>query len=69
MIPILNPGDYIDTNDDGEKKKVTLMITDICGGCPGTGDIDTTETAFQTVAPLSVGRLHGVTWDFDVKVD
>ncbi|KAI8992737.1 RlpA-like double-psi beta-barrel-protein domain-containing protein-containing protein [Trametes punicea] len=47
------------TTTDG--KSVTLTVTDRCAGC-GPGSIDLTPTAFQQLAPLSVGRLHGVTW-------
>ncbi|KAF8997412.1 RlpA-like double-psi beta-barrel-protein domain-containing protein-containing protein [Cyathus striatus] len=43
-------------------KSVTVKVTDRCGGC-AYGDIDLTPTAFSKLAPLSVGRLHGVTWN------
>ncbi|KAI0351123.1 hypothetical protein OH77DRAFT_1411691 [Trametes cingulata] len=47
------------TGPDG--KSVTLTVTDRCAGC-APGDIDLTPTAFQQLADLAVGRLHGVTW-------
>ncbi|KAI0365835.1 barwin-like endoglucanase [Pilatotrama ljubarskyi] len=47
------------TGPDG--KSVTLTVTDRCAGC-APGDIDLTPTAFQQLASLDVGRLHGVTW-------
>ncbi|KAI0632612.1 RlpA-like double-psi beta-barrel-protein domain-containing protein-containing protein [Trametes polyzona] len=42
-------------------KKVSVLVTDRCTGC-AKGSIDLTPTAFQKLAPLSVGRLHGVKW-------
>ncbi|KAI0820518.1 RlpA-like double-psi beta-barrel-protein domain-containing protein-containing protein [Trametes gibbosa] len=42
-------------------KSVTLTVTDRCAGC-APGSIDMTPTAFQQLASLDVGRLHGVTW-------
>ncbi|OSC98312.1 hypothetical protein PYCCODRAFT_1439344 [Trametes coccinea BRFM310] len=47
------------TTTDG--KSVTLAVTDRCAGC-AVGSIDLTPTAFQQLASLDVGRLHGVTW-------
>ncbi|CDO73844.1 Distantly related to plant expansins [Trametes cinnabarina] len=47
------------TTADG--KSVTVTVTDRCAGC-APGSIDLTPTAFQQLASLDVGRLHGVTW-------
>ncbi|KAI0654595.1 RlpA-like double-psi beta-barrel-protein domain-containing protein-containing protein [Cubamyces menziesii] len=47
------------TGPDG--KTVTVTVTDRCAGC-APGSIDLTPTAFQQLASLDVGRLHGVTW-------
>ncbi|KAI9062527.1 hypothetical protein FKP32DRAFT_1593170 [Trametes sanguinea] len=49
------------TTTDG--KSVTVTVTDRCAGC-AVGSIDLTPTAFQQLASLDVGRLHGVTWNF-----
>ena len=42
-------------------KSVTVKVADTCPGC-APGSVDLTPTAFQQLAPLSVGRLHGVKW-------
>ena len=42
-------------------KSVTVTVADTCPGC-APGSVDLTPTAFQQLAPLSVGRLHGVSW-------
>ncbi|KAM5543880.1 hypothetical protein V8D89_002497 [Ganoderma adspersum] len=42
-------------------KSVTVTVADTCPGC-AVGSVDLTPTAFQKLAPLSVGRLHGVKW-------
>lgn len=47
------------TGPDG--KTVSVLVTDRCAGC-APGSIDLTPTAFQQLASLDVGRLHGVTW-------
>ncbi|PIL26359.1 hypothetical protein GSI_12115 [Ganoderma sinense ZZ0214-1] len=47
------------TSADG--KSVTVTVADTCPGC-APGSVDLTPTAFQQLAPLSVGRLHGVSW-------
>ncbi|KAF5385546.1 hypothetical protein D9757_006762 [Collybiopsis confluens] len=62
--PNLNPicGKKIIANFGG--KSVTVAITDRCAGCAGAADLDFTPTAFGLLADLSVGRIHGVTWDF-----
>ena len=44
---------------------VTVKITDRCAGCQGQGDLDFSPAAFQQLAPLSVGRIHGMTWSFN----
>jgi len=46
-------------------KSVTVRITDRCAGCQGEGDLDFTPAAFQKLAPLSVGRIHGMKWSFN----
>ncbi|KAI0633429.1 RlpA-like double-psi beta-barrel-protein domain-containing protein-containing protein, partial [Trametes polyzona] len=45
-------------------KSVDATVADLCAGC-GSGSIDMSPVVFQQLAPLSVGRLHGVTWNFD----
>ena len=47
------------TGPDG--KTVTVTVADTCEGC-APGDVDLTPVAFQQLASLDVGRLHGVTW-------
>ncbi|KAI0632603.1 RlpA-like double-psi beta-barrel-protein domain-containing protein-containing protein [Trametes polyzona] len=47
------------TGPDG--KTVNVLVTDRCPGC-AKGSIDLTPTAFQQLASLDVGRLHGITW-------
>lgn len=43
-------------------KTTTVKVVDRCEACKD-GDIDVTTTVFQDLAPLSVGRLPGVSWD------
>lgn len=43
-------------------KTVTATVTDRCEACKD-GDIDVTTTVFQDLAPLSAGRVPGVTWE------
>ncbi|KAJ3848429.1 RlpA-like double-psi beta-barrel-protein domain-containing protein-containing protein [Lentinula lateritia] len=43
---------------------VTVEIVDRCVGCAGEYDLDLSSTAFSELAPLSVGRLTGVTWEY-----
>jgi hypothetical protein len=43
-------------------KSVTVTITDRCAGCTIPYSLDLSPAAFQVLAPLSVGRLHGMTW-------
>ena len=42
-------------------KSVTVTVADTCPGC-SVGSVDLTPTAFEQLAPLSVGRIHGVKW-------
>lgn len=43
-------------------KTVTVQIVDRCEACKD-GDIDVTPVVFQELAPISAGRVAGVTWD------
>ena len=47
------------TGPDG--RSVTVTVVDTCPGCL-PGSVDLTPTAFQQLASLDVGRLHGITW-------
>ncbi|EJF58907.1 barwin-like endoglucanase [Dichomitus squalens] len=47
------------TGPDG--KTVTVTVADTCPGC-APGSVDLTPTAFQQLASLDVGRLHGISW-------
>ncbi|KAJ7597971.1 RlpA-like double-psi beta-barrel-protein domain-containing protein-containing protein, partial [Mycena floridula] len=42
-------------------RTVKVAIRDRCTGCAET-DLDFSPAAFEALAPLSVGRLHGVVW-------
>ncbi|PPQ64402.1 hypothetical protein CVT26_002109 [Gymnopilus dilepis] len=44
-------------------KSVTITVTDRCTGCAIT-DLDFSPSAFDQLADESVGRLHGMTWDW-----
>ncbi|KAL0572118.1 hypothetical protein V5O48_009845 [Marasmius crinis-equi] len=44
-------------------KSVDVKIVDRCPGCTG-GSIDLSPTAFEILAPQSVGRVTGATWTF-----
>lgn len=46
-------------------KSTIVTVADRCAAetC-AYGDLDFTPTAFQELAPLSVGRLHGVSWQW-----
>ncbi|KLO11971.1 plant expansin [Schizopora paradoxa] len=46
-------------------KSVTVKIVDRCAGCSGEGDLDFSPAAFEHLAALSVGRIHGMTWKFN----
>ncbi|KAI0829706.1 RlpA-like double-psi beta-barrel-protein domain-containing protein-containing protein, partial [Trametes gibbosa] len=43
---------------------VDATVVDLCAGC-ASGSIDMSPVVFQQLAPLAVGRLHGVEWDFE----
>ncbi|KAJ4485251.1 barwin-like endoglucanase [Lentinula aciculospora] len=45
-------------------KSVTVTITDRCAGCAGEFDLDFSPAAFDRLADESVGRIHGMTWDY-----
>lgn len=45
-------------------KSVTVEVVDKCPGC-GYYDLDFSPAAFEKLAPLSTGRLYGVSWHFD----
>ena len=47
------------TGPDG--KTVTVTVADTCPGC-AVGSVDLTPTAFQQLASLDVGRIHGISW-------
>ncbi|KAF8902709.1 riboflavine-aldehyde-forming enzyme [Mucidula mucida] len=55
-----NCGRQIRVNYNG--KSVTARVADLCAGCV-SGDVDLTSSAFEVLAPLSVGRMR-VTWDY-----
>ena len=40
---------------------VTVTVADTCPGC-APGSVDLTPTAFQQLASLDVGRIHGISW-------
>jgi expansin (peptidoglycan-binding protein) len=42
---------------------ILVTITDRCAAC-AYGSLDFSPSAFQKLAPLSVGRLHGIDWHF-----
>ncbi|KAK7685464.1 hypothetical protein QCA50_011328 [Cerrena zonata] len=44
-------------------RSVIATVVDLCPGC-GPGSIDLSPAAFSQLADLSVGRIHGVTWNF-----
>jgi hypothetical protein len=45
-------------------KSVTVVIKDRCAGCDEFS-LDFSPTAFQQLAPLGVGRISGMTWNWD----
>ena len=47
------------TGPDG--KSVTVTVADTCPSCD-VGSVDLTPAAFQQLASLDVGRLHGISW-------
>ena len=54
----------------GRKMKVTYggksVVVKVADTCPANectvGSVDMSPAAFKKLAPLSVGRLHGVSW-------
>lgn len=56
-------GRTVTAHADGNS--VTVKIMDRCAGCSGEGDLDFSPIAFEQLAPLSVGRIPGMTWSFD----
>ena len=42
-------------------KSVVVTVVDTCPGC-AVGSVDLTPAAFKKLAPLSVGRIHGIKW-------
>ena len=44
-------------------RSIIATVVDSCTGC-AEQDIDLSPSAFLTLAPLGVGRLHGIEWDF-----
>ncbi|EKM52556.1 uncharacterized protein PHACADRAFT_261057 [Phanerochaete carnosa HHB-10118-sp] len=55
-------GRQITANYNGQS--VTVEVVDRCTGC-STFDLDFSPSAFEALAPLSVGRLHNVEWSLD----
>ncbi|KAI0665505.1 RlpA-like double-psi beta-barrel-protein domain-containing protein-containing protein [Trametes maxima] len=49
------------TAKTADGKSVTVTVVDRCAGC-ALGSIDLSPSAFLQLAPIEVGRLHGVTW-------
>jgi expansin (peptidoglycan-binding protein) len=45
-------------------KTATATIMDTCPGC-ANGGLDLTPSLFQQFAPLSEGRLTGMTWTYN----
>ncbi|KAI0094743.1 RlpA-like double-psi beta-barrel-protein domain-containing protein-containing protein [Irpex rosettiformis] len=45
-------------------KSVTVTITDRCTGC-AEYDLDFSPSAFSQLADQSIGRIYGMTWQFD----
>lgn len=46
-----------------ESTTILVTITDRCTAC-AYGSLDFSPSAFELLAPLSVGRLHGIDWHF-----
>ncbi len=42
-------------------KSVIVTVADTCPSC-AVGSVDLSPSAFQQLAPLAVGRLHGISW-------
>ncbi|KAJ7857180.1 barwin-like endoglucanase, partial [Mycena leptocephala] len=49
---------------EGPLVNVTATVADICGDCNITTSVDVTPVLFTQVAPQSVGRVHGISWDW-----
>lgn len=47
-----------------QNKSVVLKVVDRCADCEQAANIDLSPTAFKILAPLEVGRLSGVQWDW-----
>ncbi|KAK4458974.1 RlpA-like double-psi beta-barrel-protein domain-containing protein-containing protein [Cladorrhinum samala] len=46
-----------------QDKAVEVTVVDRCPGCSGSGDLDLSPAAFEKLAPLSRGVIHGG-WDW-----
>ena len=46
-----------------QKKSVIVTVVDTCpaASCK-VGSLDLSPAAFEKLSPLSVGRLHGISW-------
>ncbi len=44
-----------------DNKVITVTVEDTCVTC-SVGSVDLTRGAFQALAPLSVGIIHGISW-------
>lgn len=44
-------------------RTIEATVVDSCQAC-GPQDVDLSPSAFTALAPLSVGRLHGVRWGY-----
>jgi hypothetical protein len=53
---------YFYCPDNG--KSTTVTAVDRCGGCEGAYDLDFSKAAFDDLADESVGRIHGIKWEF-----
>ncbi|KAJ7495453.1 plant expansin [Mycena latifolia] len=47
-----------------KQKSVTVVVEDLCAGCPGDADLDFTIAGFTKLAASEEGRIHGVTWEW-----
>ena len=45
-------------------KSVTVTVEDRCAGCAGAADLDFTQTGFEKLAAVGVGRIHDVKWEW-----
>ncbi|OBZ68318.1 Papain inhibitor [Grifola frondosa] len=71
LIVALSPSEYvggahcyqhIGVNYNGNF--VDATVVDECPGC-ASGSIDLSPSAFEQLAPLSAGRLYGVSWNYE----